>query len=54
MKVERVTHCHSEEGSRYHYDKCKRRNKVLVHRVECAILESLMQRAVIGITGKKK
>lgn len=44
MKVDRLTHYRSAEGSRYHFDKYKRWNKVLVHRVECAILHRLLRR----------
>jgi SAM-dependent methyltransferase len=45
MKVDRLTHYRSTEGSLYHFDKYKRWNKVLAHRVECAILDRLLQRA---------
>jgi SAM-dependent methyltransferase len=44
MKVDRLTHYRSAEGSHYHFDKYKRWNKVLVHRVECAILHRLLAR----------
>ena len=44
MKVDRLAHYCSAKGSRYHYDKYKRWNKVLVHRFECAIIDRLLQR----------
>lgn len=44
MKVDRLAHYRSAEGSRYHFEKYKRWNKVLVHRVECAILHRLLRR----------